>query len=491
MTQPETAQQPVPTHETRLSKTEPGAAGSDLADPVQVANDALLQSGIIPGEYFRLLREYGITKTEESVANTALRATIEGGTHSTHLLPGGFNDSTTSNRFLADTEHLRPAERALLLRRGLSELRNRDHYKEGIPLPGNLEAQPSAAVVILDPEKLDALGLSDDKKKELFNRVQDKLFAIIAGEQDVKMDDDLKQILSTTLVANNTVTPPDENNPKSFSSEWKLPYDDIAGFKALSVLLGGGDDSGEARQGALRLKAPDGREIIVAVSGYDSAVDEMLARIFGEAVIEEYSNSFSRHDKVTHYADGSKSVTYSTPDKIATLKAAPRDDKEALASPVAIIELENEHGGVSKAYWYNGAIVFTTQAKAKAESEVESGVGTEAESEVGTEAESEVETKEQTEYTPEDIVLGFQQAPLNVTVGKGLELDGDVEDGPKHQILPGYIVKKVTIQTKGMANGQTPPLRAASNHTFNKEQNPFPSLRSKAARLLGESSAQQ
>jgi hypothetical protein len=421
MTRPETAQAPAKMS-PYLALVEPRAkSSSDLAPGVERVTQLYLHSGDISFG-LDLMRASNTSQIADYAGNAAL-LTLEDGS-----LPSGFNDTTSGG-----------------------DDRTLEDYQDGIKI--NEDQQPVMAIVALDPSHLSQITFEEGEKASLLEEVSTKIQTVLSDKKDFEIGGRLEEILSTCLLANDTITPQDKKDDRTLPGEWTLPFDKIASLKALYVLLSGEDNSGAARQGALRLEAENGREIIVAGSGYNSAIDEVVARNFGEAVIEEYVKGPELCDEVVTYKNSkgkviTRAAVYDAPGKTVALEATgqPRD-REHLPAPAAIIRLEDEHGRITEVGWYDGTLIPSI----------------------------------------EDQILPLQKTPLSITVGEKLTV---VDGESKSIIIPGGKIRGVAVKVEGGSKAYTPSETSFRRRQTN-EPAPFDALERKAKRLLGEASAQQ
>jgi len=159
------------------------------------------------------------------------------------------------------------------------------------------DAKPVLAIVALDPSQLGTIAQSE--RESLLEEIGKLRLAAASDDEKIRdgagpeMSDRLRGILSDCLLANDTFT-------TTFSREgteekWRIPFDLFGSLKALHCLISGDFHSGSMRQGAVRIGVKDEaaggdgmRDIIVAGSGLNSAIDEMVARNFAKDILEHY-----------------------------------------------------------------------------------------------------------------------------------------------------------------------------------------------------------
>jgi len=159
------------------------------------------------------------------------------------------------------------------------------------------DTRPVLAIVALDPSQLGTI--TQPERESLLEEIG-KLRLVAASDDEkirdgagTDMSDRLRGILSNCLLANDTFTTTFSLEGKE--EKWRIPFDLFGSLKALHCLISGDFHSGNMRQGAVRIGVKDEavggngmRDIIVAGSGLNSAIDEMVARNFAKDVVEHY-----------------------------------------------------------------------------------------------------------------------------------------------------------------------------------------------------------
>lgn len=159
------------------------------------------------------------------------------------------------------------------------------------------EQSPVIALVALDPSKLDQITQPD--REVLLSEISTLKKLALSDDEGIRdgagdiMTPRLRRILSDCLIANDTFF--SAKTEDGSEMKWSIPFDLFASLKALYTLISGDFHSGNMRQGAVRIGIKDHNkeesmiDIIVAGSGLNSAIDEMVARNFARDVLEVYT----------------------------------------------------------------------------------------------------------------------------------------------------------------------------------------------------------
>jgi len=266
------ASNPYPVENELLHGLEAGAQISIWHESVQAVSDRYFGEGEL-AYALQDMKERDVRQLSDYSQNTALEALAD-----RNEVADGFHDAVANRQPRSREQYL-----------GRSMLQAVNPLNEDSRFPGMrpygfeiTEAQkPVMAMVVLDGSFLPSTYQDGGIKGQLLDRVNQALLQAIKGEE-FTLTPEMQDILGSCLITKDTSI--GATNEEGDPVTWDKPFDQLAGLKALAVLLSGQEHSGYFRQGAVR--AP-GTELIVGCSGLNSAIDEMVARNFATDVLAQ------------------------------------------------------------------------------------------------------------------------------------------------------------------------------------------------------------